>query len=73
MATFIGAGIGLGVGYFFGNSLVWIFIFLAFGLATETSLRTIKNVKPPPSPLKNQPVKPQKKILPPKKPPKHHF
>lgn len=51
IAAMLGAGVGWGVGYLFGDYLVWIFVCLAFALASETSLRTIKNVGPPNNPV----------------------
>ncbi len=73
LASVIGLGIGLLLGYFFGNYLIWIIFCLAFLLATETSLRTIKNVKGPPSPLKNQNLVVKERNLPFKKPPQPKF
>ncbi|OGY45784.1 MAG: hypothetical protein A2731_03195 [Candidatus Buchananbacteria bacterium RIFCSPHIGHO2_01_FULL_39_8] len=76
LASLIGGGVGFGIGYFFGNYLIWIFIGLAFAVATESSLRTIKNVKAKPSQLKGVPPADtiqKKQILINKKPPKVRF
>ena len=73
IAVFVGVGAGLGFGYFFGNYFVLVFICLAIALATETTLRTIKNVKAPSEPLKFLKNQDLTSKIKPKKPPKPHF
>jgi hypothetical protein len=75
IAGIIGAAVAFGLNYFFGNLYLWTFICLAFALATETSLRTIKNVGPA---VKFKPTKTlssdqQPMPLPSKKPDQPHF
>ena len=67
----IGLGAGLTVAHFFGNVLFWVLICMAIALATETTLRTIKNVGAPPSPLGNRPPEDLKIRI--RKPPKPKF
>jgi len=71
----MGVGAGLGLGYLWGNFFVWIFICLAITVATETSLRTVKNVKAPPNPVLDK--SPYRRFkdnkLPRRKPPKPNF
>lgn len=51
LASIIGTGVGLGISHFFGNPIIWVGFSLAASIATESSLRTIKNVKAPPNPI----------------------
>jgi hypothetical protein len=53
LAVIIGVGIGLSMSHFLGlgNHLSWVLGFVGVSLATETSFRTIKNVKAPPNPI----------------------
>lgn len=77
IATLIGVGSGLGLGYFFGDYFFWVIISIAISIATESALRTIHNVKAPSNPildqgdLKNASFKPPKKPW--AKPPKPNF
>ena len=73
IAVFVGVGAGLGFGYFLGNYFVWVFMCLAIAIASEASLRTIKNVKAPPGPIKSLKNQDFGGKIRPKKPPKHHF
>ena len=75
LASIMGFGVGLAISYFFGNAFFWIFISLAFALATETSLRTVKNVNLPPNPIIGKSGENQHPTnkLPPQKPPKPNF
>ena len=77
LATLIGVGCGLGIGYFFGDYFFWVITSIAISIATESALRTIHNVKAPPNPIldqsnvKNTSFKPPKKPW--AKPPKPNF
>ena len=53
LAIMIGVGLGLSMSHFlgFGNHLAWVLGFVGVALATETSFRTIKNVKAPLNPI----------------------
>jgi len=75
LAAIMGVGVGLGLGYLLGNVIIWIFVSLAIALATETSLRTVKNVKAPPNPVLDKSPYQQLKDgkLPRRKPPKPNF
>lgn len=66
LATIIGVGVGLGISYFFGNPIIWVGLCLAITIATESSLRTISEVKVPPNPVLDNSAKDQtfKKSLP---------
>ena len=69
LASLLGVGAGLAISYFFGNAVFWVVVGLAAALATETSLRTIKNVKGPANPvLDSQQSVVNQKIRPPKPP-----
>ena len=54
IAVILGVALGLGISHFLGDPFVWVFISLAISLATETSLRTIKNVKGTQNPVLKQ-------------------
>ncbi|MFA6382575.1 MAG: hypothetical protein WCX08_04895 [Candidatus Buchananbacteria bacterium] len=75
LASIVGIGAGLGISYFFGDPVFWSFLCLAIAIATETSLRTIKNVKAPVNPLLEKTPKISQEInqLPRTKPPKPNF
>ncbi len=51
IALIFGVAAALAISYFFGDLIFWLLICVAISLATETSLRTIKNVKAPQSPV----------------------
>lgn len=51
IAVILGLAGGIAIGHFFGDTVFWAFISVAISLATETSLRTIKNVKGPINPV----------------------
>ena len=71
----MGIGVGLSISYFLGNTIIWVFVSWAIALATETSLRTVRNVKAPPNPVldKSAKTKTGSKKLPWQKPPKPNF
>jgi len=75
LAAIIGVGAGLGLSYFFGHHLIFVFVCLAIALATETSLRTIKNVKTPPNPLVGgaDQIRPEGKKIAKRRPPEPKF
>ena len=75
LATIMGFGAGLGLSYIWGNRVLWIFVSLAIALATETSLRTIRNVEALPNPVLDKTSQSQSKAakLPRQKPPKLNF
>jgi len=54
LVSLVGGGIGFGIGHFFSNHLVWIFVCIAFALAADSAIRTIKNVEAQPGPIKRQ-------------------
>ncbi|NUM25961.1 MAG: hypothetical protein HUU49_05120 [Candidatus Buchananbacteria bacterium] len=51
ISIILGVAAGISIGHFFGDTVFWVFIAVAVSLATETSLRTIKNVKGPINPV----------------------
>jgi hypothetical protein len=71
----MGIGVGLGISYFLGNTVIWVFVSWAIALATETSLRTVRNVKAPPNPVldKSSKTGARSKKIPLRKPPKPNF
>ncbi|MFA6255335.1 MAG: hypothetical protein WC675_04890 [Patescibacteria group bacterium] len=77
LATIIGVGIGLGINHLLGSQdyLAWALGCTGVALATETSLRTIKNVGAPPNPVLDRIVeKPETfNSLPRQKPKKPNF
>lgn len=77
IATLIGVGSGLAIGYFFGDYFFWIIISTAIAIASESALRTIHNVKAPPNPILDQTKLENVSFKPPKiprgKPPKANF
>ena len=75
LASIMGIGGGLAISYFLGNTVIWVSVSWAIALATETTLRTVRNVKAPPNPVldKSSKTGTGSKKIPLQKPPKPNF
>ena len=75
LAAMLGLGVGFGLGYFFGNTMIWSIFCLAVALATQSTWPVTKPESKSRQQTKIEPTlqADQTHGLPPEKPDKPHF